>query len=218
MSGMRSTVLPLFPLPGTVFFPETQLRLHIFEPRYRQLVRDLLEQPEEERLVGIVLEKSGAREEEIYPVGTAGRLADVEFLPDGRSNIQLEGAFRFQLERELDPQPYRRGVILSADDSSGENAVLAQRLALAAREVLSEQGEASPVPSEVVLRLGELPFPHLVNILATEIDLPLERKLQLLLCDVGERAQSLLQFFESRRRLLDLLRAFRRFSEHPEQN
>lgn len=90
--------LPLFPLPNVVHFPRTELRLHVFEPRYRRLVVDLLERSAPERWIGMVLLCPGAapqaRRSPIFPAGTAGRLVEVEALPDGRSNILLEGGFR----------------------------------------------------------------------------------------------------------------------------
>ena len=98
--------LPLFPLPDVVHFPRTALRLHVFEPRYRQLVRDLEAQEEQVRWIGMVLLKPGpelgfGRPPEVFPEGTAGRLLEVEPLPDGRSNIVLQGEFRFAIEREI---------------------------------------------------------------------------------------------------------------------
>ena len=87
--------LPLFPLP-LVLLPGTALPLHIFEPRYRQLLADCLES---DKRFGIVRLPDGIAEMEIAP-GTIGCVAEIvnsERLADGRSNIVVRGAERFSL-------------------------------------------------------------------------------------------------------------------------
>ncbi len=87
--------LPLFPLP-LVLFPGMALPLHIFEPRYRQLLADCLEG---DRRFGIARLGEGFAEVEL-PAGTVGCIAEIvntEALPDGRSNIVVRGAERFAI-------------------------------------------------------------------------------------------------------------------------
>ena len=74
--------IAIFPLPNVVHFPDTDLRLHIFEPRYRQLINDLIERPKEERLIGMVLQSGPPPDADtpppVHPLGTAGQLIEVE--------------------------------------------------------------------------------------------------------------------------------------------
>lgn len=107
----RHVVLPIFPLPGVVFFPETDLPLHVFEPRYRQLLADALEG---ERTIGIqLLDPARPADPDgrpaVFAIGCAGKIVDYEPLDDGRSNIVLKGAFRYRIGAELseDGRPYR---------------------------------------------------------------------------------------------------------------
>lgn len=97
--------LPLFPLP-VVLFPGTALPLHIFEPRYRQLVADCLER--EERF-GIARLPEGVVERDMAS-GTVGCVAEIvstEALPDGRSNIIVRGTERFGFVSFVgSPHPY----------------------------------------------------------------------------------------------------------------
>jgi Lon protease-like protein len=86
VSGSLSVRLSIFPLPGAILFPGLQLPLHVFEPRYRDLV-------------GHALAKDGAP---LYEIGCVGRIADVEALEDGRYNIVLDGESRFRVLREID--------------------------------------------------------------------------------------------------------------------
>lgn len=92
--------LPLFPL-NTVLFPYASVQLHVFEDRYRELVRNCLEF---DRPFGIVLIRAGSevsRQVDPYMVGTAVRIVQVHTYDDGRMDIQVQGERRFRI-RELD--------------------------------------------------------------------------------------------------------------------
>ncbi|MBX7491922.1 LON peptidase substrate-binding domain-containing protein [Qipengyuania sp. 1NDW9] len=91
--------LSIFPLPGAILFPGLQLPLHIFEPRYRELVGSALAK---DRLIGMIQPQRGGEGSPLYEIGCVGRIGDVEALEDGRYNIVLEGEARFRVLRELD--------------------------------------------------------------------------------------------------------------------
>ena len=105
--------VPLFPLPGAILFPRSQLPLHIFEPRYRDMVRDALEGSGR---IGMI--QPHAPEDEgapLYPVGCVGEIVGVEELEDGRYNIVLLGASRFRLIQETDLETAYRNAEVDAD-------------------------------------------------------------------------------------------------------
>ena len=111
------SVIPLFPLPNVVFFPRTYLPLHIFEPRYRHMVRDAAAS---HRMVGMVLLKEGWESDyegrpPIFPVGVAGRMVAVQNLSDGRFNVLLQGLRRFEIQDEIGVESYRQGKIALRD-------------------------------------------------------------------------------------------------------
>lgn len=90
--------LPLFPLQ-TVLFPGMMLPLHIFEPRYREMVNRCIE---EQIPFGVVLIKSGKEigtAAEPHAVGTLAHIAEVERKPDGRMDIMVMGTRRFRIEQ-----------------------------------------------------------------------------------------------------------------------
>ncbi len=91
--------LSIFPLPGAILFPGLQLPLHIFEPRYRDLVGSALAK---DRLIGIIQPQRSTEGAPLYDIGCVGRIDDVEALEDGRYNIVLDGEARFRVLRELD--------------------------------------------------------------------------------------------------------------------
>jgi Lon protease-like protein len=103
--------LRLFPL-NTVLFPGMKLPLHIFEERYKLMIRECLE---EDAPFGVVLIKSG---EEVgegaavpHDVGTTARILQVEYLDDGRMNIFTHGERRFRIVAVNTTQPYMRGEV-----------------------------------------------------------------------------------------------------------
>jgi len=102
--------MPLFPL-NTVLFPYASVRLHVFEDRYRELVRDCLAF---DRPFGIVLIRSGPEvggPAEPYLVGTAVRIQKVHTYDDGRMDIQVLGERRFRIRSLDDTRPYLVGFV-----------------------------------------------------------------------------------------------------------
>jgi Lon protease-like protein len=113
---MASLELPIFPL-GVVLFPGTPQLLHIFEPRYRQMLADCLESG---RPFGLSYVKGGEVEDPAPPPGAVGCSAVVRqsrLLPDGRSNVVAEGEQRYVLREYLDTDlPYRVARVEPFDD------------------------------------------------------------------------------------------------------
>jgi Lon protease-like protein len=109
MSGTLPMRAPLFPIAGAILFPRAQLPLHIFEPRYREMVRDAVDGGGHIAVVQPQLVETPKGEEPlVYPVGCVGELVGIEELPDGRFNIVLNGSNRFRIIGEVDLQtPYR---------------------------------------------------------------------------------------------------------------
>lgn len=111
-----STQLPLFPL-RIVLFPHALLPLHIFEPRYRQLLADLTGLPAERRLFGILPPGEAAELPEPGTVGCAARLRGAQRLPDGRANVVVSGERRFVFRAASPaPTPYHQGQVDWLDD------------------------------------------------------------------------------------------------------
>jgi uncharacterized protein len=97
--------MPLFPL-GLVLFPGMMLPLHIFEPRYREMINRCID---EELPFGVVLIKDGREvgsQSEPYEIGTAARITHVERKPDGRMDIIVVGTRRFRIEKLKHDHPY----------------------------------------------------------------------------------------------------------------
>ncbi len=106
--GMET--LPLFPL-NTVLFPGQLLPLHIFEPRYRQMIGECIQHG---RAFGVVLIRSGEEvgaTAEPHDVGTTAHIVQVESEADDRMNILCVGKARFRIARLLHDKPYLYGQV-----------------------------------------------------------------------------------------------------------
>jgi len=172
--------LPLFPLP-LVLFPGTALPLHIFEPRYRQMLLDCLEG---DRRFGIARLDDGVAEAEL-PAGTVGCVAEIvntETLPDGRSNIVVRGAERFAfLSLVSSAHPYRvcRAEIVEDEFEIGaELDAVAERV----RDVFGRVARAARTLADDPDPLPELPddAAGLSFAVASMIDIDLEARQELL--------------------------------------
>ena len=186
-------LLPLFPLPNVVFFPKTYLPLHVFEPRYREMLNDA---ERGERCIGMVLLKEGWEENyygnpPIFDVGCAGRLISIQRLPDGRANIVLQGCSRFQVREQFYDRCFRRASV-ELKDCAPQNGVpseIRERLfrLLESYTQAWERWEfwqsflSADVSDEV-----------LINTLCTYLDLtPLEKQLLLEADSISQRARRL---------------------------
>lgn len=101
--------IPIFPLPGALLLPRARLPLHIFEPRYLQMLEDALKTSA--RLIGMVQpnEVPGRGGNGLHTIGCAGRITQFSETEDGRYLITLGGISRFRVIREIEGfTPYRR--------------------------------------------------------------------------------------------------------------
>lgn len=111
--------LPLFPLPQVVLFPGAVMPLHVFEPRYRQMTRDVLDTHRVMAVVQIQSQGDAAGLPVIARVAGVGAVIEAHELPDGRFNIILEGRGRVHLNELPFVPPYRRARAELLEDLPG---------------------------------------------------------------------------------------------------
>ena len=189
--------IPLFPLPNVVLFPQVLLPLHIFEPRYRLMVREVAEADE---LIGMILLRgeggSGGPGRDVYSVGCAGRVIRKVELADGRSNILLQGVREFMPCEQYFDRPYRTAAVdwraVPERDFRLDGATKASLLECIRRFAGKEhEGDlrilADPTLSDEML----------VNLFAFALDFPVAEKQSLLEIDsVAKRATRLIETLE----------------------
>jgi Lon protease-like protein len=204
--------LPLFPL-GTVLFPGLVLPLHVFEERYRELVRDLLELPEDERRFGVVALRTGREVGELgaqslYDIGCIAQLRGVEAHPDGRFDLVTTGTARFRLA-SVDPQAagYLVGEVELLADEPGAEARLLDR---AVRAAFADYLSALSTATGQEIEAPELPDDPLVlgYLVAATTALDLQERQRLLAeTDGAGRLRAELFLLRREATLLDRLSA-----------
>jgi Lon protease-like protein len=174
--------LPLFPLP-LVLFPDAPLPLHVFEPRYRRMLSDVLAG---DRRFGVIFRPEGVAERELPP-GTVGCVAQVETtepLPDGRSNVLVLGGERFALAgfAPADDAPYNVAYVRDYDDDATENALLAVPVATRVRDLFERVARAARTLTDDRDPIPELPGDpaRLSFAIASVVDLDATRRQRLL--------------------------------------
>ncbi len=146
--------LPLFPL-HTVLFPGRPLPLHVFEQRYRDMLRDCLDR---DRRFGVVAIKSGQESgggADLFEVGTIAEIEHIEPLPDGRANIVTRGMQRFRIESLIpDGTAYLRAQTQPLDDIPPDDDGGRAR---AVRDLLMVYLEALGAPRQMLERIPTAP-------------------------------------------------------------
>ena len=161
--------MPMFPL-GSVLFPSLVLPLHIFEPRYRALIRDVLDG---DREFGVCLIERGAEvggDDVRTGIGTVAQVHEAEELPDGRWALVAVGVRRIRVERWLPDDPYPRAEVVDLHDpepSDSEVAVLPEVVARL-RTALARAAELgdTAVPATVELSTDPVLVSHQASALA----------------------------------------------------
>ncbi len=181
-----SGVCRLFPLPGVVLFPHVVLSLHIFEPRYRQMMEHALAG---DGLICIVQTQSGSiqgksGEPALESIAGLGRVIAHERLPDGRFNLLLLGVKRVRLNEELEVETlYRQAAAEVMEDEEGEEGVeleeaKREELKLLFRQLLEQVGGLDPDTERLIST--ELSVSMLTDVAAHTLGLPAQVKQALL--------------------------------------
>lgn len=194
---MLPPTIPVFPLPNVVLFPQVFLPLHIFEPRYRDMVTDALDG---DRLIGMVLLRPGWEaayegRPPVYPVGCAGLITHHERLPDGRYNIVLRGLEKFRVLEEELGYDYRVARVQSLDEAVADaerDEIRTARRRLEALLVPQPKGRAHETTVPPAMADEDL-----VNALAQYMELePLEKQALLEREGLLARCRSLIELLE----------------------
>jgi uncharacterized protein len=158
--------LPLFPL-NTVLFPGQVLPLHIFEDRYRLMIRRCLA---EDTPFGVVLIRQGrevGESAEPHLIGTVARIVESSHLPDGTMNILTVGTERFRIRRLYHDQPYLRGEVESFPMPEPSDVEALTGLAERVRAQIRRYIELIAQAAGLQIQVGEIPeTPQQVGYLA----------------------------------------------------
>ena len=210
-SPEKNIVIPLFPLPTTVFYPNTSLPLHIFEPRYRSMVADALNGKGE---IGMILLRPGWESDyqgtpEIMTIGCLGKIEHHSELPEGKYNILLSGLYRFRILNEIKGKIYRQAQVeflkeINDKDLTSEPSPIKEQLISIMRLYLKNLPEGTKIEQALDMKncckLGEF-----VDKLTHHFDLPVNKMQEFLeQQDVQKRADSLNSLIEFKNKLMQI--------------
>ncbi len=181
----QTRVVPLFPLPNVFLFPGCVMPLHIFEPRYRQMIEDLLDGPGQIVMGTVPEEHAGALSgaPEVRSIGGLGEICRHERLPDGRFLVWLFGLSRVRVKEAPSERLYRRVEIeplLETAPAKEREELLRERLRKA---ILARCDESTTLPKEI-------PTSCLADLLLQRLSMP-QREMEKLYeeLDVEARAE-----------------------------
>ena len=195
-----SGIVPVFPLSTVVFFPNTLLPLHIFEPRYRDMLTDSLNS---EKIIAMALLKPGWEENyygnpDIYDIAGMGRIVSSETFNDGRSNIVLYGLKRIRIVEFIDSGPYRKARIeilengKSSDEKTHKDKI--NKFVSDWNDMLGSKHEKHKININFNLPLG-----NLTDVLASVLlSNTFDKQLLLEETDIDKRAEKLIETLETR--------------------
>jgi len=210
-SPEKDIVIPLFPLPTTVFYPNTSLPLHIFEPRYRSMVADTLNGKGE---IGMILLRPGWESDyqgtpEIMTIGCLGKIEHHSELPEGKYNILLSGLYRFRVLHEIKGKLYRQAQVeclkeINDQDLTTEPSPTKEQLSRIMRLYLKNLPEGTKI--EQALDMGNCrKLAEFVDKLTHHFDLPVSKMQEFLeQQDVQKRANSLYSLIEFKNQLIKI--------------
>lgn len=197
MARSLPDLIPLFPLPNVVHFPRVLLPLHVFEPRYRAMVRDVLQGP---RLIGMVLLRGDWQAEylgtpQIFAVGTAGEIVRSQELEDGRFDIILRGTREFRILEERKRASYREARV-EWREPPGEalDPAIRERATLLVQEYVRRRSAEAGAGATFALPVDD---ELCINFVAQQLDLPaIERQALLEAPTLEQRARRLIEVLE----------------------
>ena len=187
-------IIALFPLHGTILLPGSVLPLHIFEPRYRQMVENVTENGD--LLIGIIQPKS-QNSNKLCKIGCVGIIEQTQKLPKGNYLIQLHGESRFQIIEELQTDtPYRLArVAYSLFPNDMQQKTLSKNTDRLYQN-FKEYSERNKLKIEWD-KIEDIPANYLVNLLSMNLDFSgIEKQTLLESPDLDTRLEDLISLME----------------------
>jgi len=191
--------VPIFPLPNAVLFPNVFMPLHIFEPRYCEMVRDSIAN---DRIIGMVLLKEGWNlhadpNPPIYSVGCAGIITHIESVNNERYNIVLRGFERFRVAQEDQTRAYRLAEVdILPEKVSADGRIQLDRDKKKLERLLDQNQSRTSTDTKIPL---DMPTEVLINTLSQYLEFePLEKQALLERLGPTERCSALVELLEMR--------------------
>src|SRR5580692_4041569 len=183
-------IIPIFPLPNFVVFPSVQVPLHIFEPRYREMIADVADG---HGIIGMMMLKGDWERDyhafpDLYEIGCAGRISNLTELPDGRYNLILNGLAEFRVVREVRERSYRQAEVQWCPAPPEQLALDDQAMADLRELLVAYLGEPAREVWRSIVEQRGLRNADLINFICFHLDVPPIEKQTLLEARGGRTA------------------------------
>lgn len=201
-----SGVVPILPLSSVVFFPNTLLPLHIFEQRYRDMLKDA---QNSEQLILMALLKPGWEKDyygrpDFFQIAGLGRIVNCDTQENGKSNIVLYGLKRTKIVEILDDKSYRRAKVELLDNTDGsDSGKLKDKILYSIsswNDMLDEKHKKFKININSSLPLGKL-TDVLASVLITNV---FEKQKYLEELSIYKRAEMINSFLDARLKVLSI--------------
>ncbi len=202
--------LPLMPLKNTVLFPGVVIPITVSRDKSIKLVREVYKK---DKLLGVVAQKDAEIEDptinDLNKIGTVARIIKILQMPDGSTNVIIQGIRRFELEEIIQTEPYHFAKISPYDDPNKKTRVDQKFKALIStiKDLALKIIKMSPnIPSEAAFALKNIEsYSFLVNFIASNLNIEVSEKQELLeMKDLKTRANVVLGFLTREMQVVEM--------------
>src|SRR5437870_2755317 len=201
-------VLPILPLRNSVFFPGGVLPLAVGRQKTIALIKDAVR---DDQVIGVVTQRKAEEEdpgaEDLHKLGTVARIVKLLKMGEDNYSLVVQGLARFRVVELVQEHPYLKARIEPVDDKSAVDEVEIEALGInlkkLAREVIEMMPELPAAATELVESITQPG--HLADLIAANVDVPIEEKQQVLeTVDLKERMKLVLELLNRKREILKL--------------
>ena len=201
-------VLPILPLRNSVFFPGGVLPLAVGRQKTIALIKDAVR---DEQVIGVVTQRKAEEEDpgaaDLYTVGTVARIVKLLKMGDDNYSLVVQGLARFRVLDLVQESPYLKARIDPVEDKTASDDVEVEALAINLKKLAREVIELMPeLPAAATELVDSITHPgHLADLIAANVDVPIEEKQQVLeTVDLKARMKLVLELLNRKREILKL--------------
>ncbi len=201
-------VLPILPLRNSVFFPGGVLPLAVGRAKTIALIKDAVR---DEQVIGVVTQRKAEEEDpgaaDLYPVGTVARVVKLLKMGEDNYSLVVQGLARFKVLELVQEAPYLKARIEAVEDTTNTDDVEVEALGINLKKLAREVIELMPeLPAAATELVDSITHPgHLADLIAANVDVPIEEKQQVLeTVDLKARMKLVLELLNRKREILKL--------------
>jgi ATP-dependent Lon protease len=201
-------VLPILPLRNSVFFPGGVLPLAVGRTKTIALIKDAVR---DDQVIGVVTQKRAEEEDpaagDLHAMGTVARIVKLLKMGEDNYSLVVQGLARFRIDEVVQEQPYLKARVDPVEDQTATDDVEVEALSINLKKLAREVIELMPeLPAAATELVESINHPgHLADLIAANVDVPIEEKQQVLeTVDLRTRMKLVLEILNRKREILKL--------------